>query len=289
MSISISSERVSPGTAALFNFDSTVLSYVVGIYGWYLIYDQSDHQTQQIAMSIQMSAKGNTVKAQPSAILSGQGHTFDPSKSWVGMCCIAIVGDKTPDSSLFTATNIPNGQQSGWFPAPSSTLAVNQSMVTGWSLAYGIGHHVRDFKTQSGSVQNGNQVAITATALMDDNSGNQAQNPTLDGGLVCSASNNVLCYDTVRYEYGVSPSTTLSANMNQTISNAAVLVQGLSLTYGSNTDHDIKAIGGGVGGWSVAGSTVTISGAFAEMSDNSGHHQAKGSFVDLLVLGIPAS
>lgn len=288
MSISISTERVSPGTAALFNFDSPVLSYVVGIYGWYLIYDQSDHQTQQIAMSIKTSSSGNAIKAQPNAILSGQGHTFNPSESWVGMCCIAMVGDKNPDVSLFTAANIPNGKQSSWFSAPSSTLAVNQSLVTGWNLAYGIGHHVRDFKTQAGSVQSGNQVAITATALMDDNSGNQAQNPTLNGGLVCSASNNVLCYDTVRYEYGVSPSTTLQANMNQTISNAAVLIQSLSLTYGSNKDHDIKAIGGGVSGWSVAGSTVTISGAFAEMSDTN-NHQAKGSFVDLVVLGIPAS
>lgn len=289
MSISISTERVSPGTTALFYFDAPVLSYVVGIYGWHLVYDKSDHQTQQIAMNIQTSSKGNSVKAQPNAILSGQGHTFDPNASWVGMCCIAMVGEKSSDVSLYTATNIPNGKESGWFPAPSSTLAVNQTMVTGWNLAYGIGHHVRDFKTQSKPLQNGSQVAINATAVMDDNSGNQAKNPTLDGGLVCSASNSVLCSDTVRYTYGVSPSTTLYANMGQTISNAAVLVQGLSLTYGSNKDHDIQSIGGGVGGWSVAGSTVTISGAFAEMTDNSNNHQAQGSFVDLVVFGIPAS
>jgi hypothetical protein len=295
----VTQQRVDTRTASVtqsgqkveFCFDGAqVVSAVVGMSYWSMTYNgTTDHQTHDIALHVgPLTIDGDTVSATPTATLEGENH--DLGSLTLNLCCIAMLVEDS-QIAFDAASAIGSGGHSGYFPTPSPS-SISQAFVTGWSAAYpgSQQHHVQTFRTSAGTASDGDAcTAITATVVMQDHSNHSAQSPTLDGGLiVAGAPETGLVCTTVEKQ----TTSSFSITMPKAVSSVAPLIHDLYVTYGKNTDHDIRTIGGGTTGWSIAGdgTTVTFDNAWAFMGDGdsgSKHTQDSSSYVSLVVFGIP--
>lgn len=300
--VAIQTTKVSPpsdpskSTTATFTFPGPVNSAVVGISYWCLEYaGNTDHQTQTIALNVATPVvSGNTVTAQVSATLYGQSTNLDPNSSTINLCCIAELGGTDLQIALDAASGINSRGNSSFVNTPSPSV-ISQAFVNGWSASYGKGnqHHIKDFQVSASAINDGAQTAISGTVVMDDNSGNAATNPTLNGGLIVAGTSETGLVCTVTKNFQTT--STSSVTMPSAVSAVAPMIQNLCLSYGKSTDHDIRTIGGGTTGWSLSqdGLTVTLDSARAFMGDGKGDGTNKNtqnndySYVSFVVLGIP--
>lgn len=284
MSVQILSQNAAPGKQVKFNFSAEVVSYVIGISYWYFEYDKSDHQTKEISLNIDSSSNGDVVYATPKAVLSGQGHGLN-SSSTVNMSCIAVLKEAESDLVLASLPGLANGSKSTPIttPVPSS---IDAGVVNGWYAEYGAGHHVKTFQTSVQTIVNGSLTTLESTMVMKDNTGHSASNPTLDAGLIASSSPELIAGYLQQEQTGSPLQVSFPGVSN--LSSVGVMLQSLTVSYGTNTDHDIKFIGGGTTGWTVNGNTVTLNNAQGLMSDGKHNQDSSLSSVSLIVLAVPA-
>lgn len=273
-----------------FDFDGTVIDYVVGIAYWDMEYDHSDHQTQTIAMKVTSSKNAKTVTATPTATLDGEGHSLGSNS--ICLCCIAVIDGADSNVSLATVTGLASGSQSSGISTPTSSAS--QSFIAGWSAQYSKSHHVKSFQTTAGVESNGSDAQITATVSMQDNSGHTAVNPTLDACLLAIGPHEKGLVsaevDRVQSSRGVPVTMPVAVNRDK----VAVMLKDFEVSY-QHADHDIARIWGGAPGWTVSqdGKTVTLNSAMAQMHDDDplgGHNTQDNSqsHVSLVVYGIPS-
>ncbi|MFA0811013.1 hypothetical protein [Microbulbifer epialgicus] len=112
-------------------------------------------------------------------------------------------------------------------------------------------------------VPNNYEVAIQSTALMHDDSDNEAI-ASIDSNLIELSKSAPLIAKYVTDLQHTSDDVTV--DMGQPISNAAVFLSGYRLHYDSS-DHDIRQIGGDSGTYSTSGSQVTLQKPHALIGD----------------------
>lgn len=288
MPIAIKTISITPNKTVTFDFPDNVLAYVVGINYWRFSFGKDDHHVKKLLLSLDSnkpSSKQVTTKIS-AQIDDDSGHGISDGDSQVSVSCIAVLGAVDNNITLTGANGIPSEGSSKVLPVPSSTLSIGSSFVTGFSLSQSEDHHVKRIQTTAGFDQSGNSGQITALAQISDTSGHSGTG-TLNGGLVAaSTSERGLLSLAVTNK---QTDTSVSVDFGQALgADAAVLLQNLEVTFGSD-DHHVKSIGGGCSGWKVEGSKVTLDNARAFVSDTSGHSQDNGaSNVSLVVFALPA-
>ncbi|PRQ09706.1 hypothetical protein [Enhygromyxa salina] len=291
MTVAIQTLSTLPNKEIVFDFGkgTNVLHYVVGISYWKFSFDNTDQRIDTITLNLTSNSAGSQVTTSIAAQLQGGDHKMGYKNSSVTLSCVAILNDDNRNYTFGSGLGIPNGGRSSPITLCSSTPSVSSAFLSGFSLRYsGSKHHVQTIQTTAGVATDGSTGYITSQANMNDHSNNWAQNPTIDGGLIyVDKSQTGLLAQALPNQQAASP---VSVKFPGTsLSAAAVMLQSLTVSYGSGHDHDIKHVGGGAPNWTVGGDTVVLDSAQAFMSDDSHNSQQNSdSRVSLIVLGIPA-
>lgn len=301
MSIAFRYTTIEPQGTVSFEFDGTVLAYLLGIARWSFSYGSKDHHVKKVQLSLAGSLPApDTVQVAVTAVLEdATGHDIDESDSSITVCCVALLDSSEPNLILAAATGIPDGASAGPFTLPGTDLAVAASFLTGFDLEYAQhtpnppvppanDHDVRRFSVAAGFTENtDDQGFITAQAAMCDASGHDADHRQIDGALIAAASSDSGLLDLSNLR--AQSQGPIEFDFGTPISDAVVLLQSLVADYGKD-DHHVQTLGGGTSGWTIDGTKVCLSDAYAFMQDDSGHHQDDDlSGVGLLILALPSS
>ncbi|ODC03620.1 hypothetical protein BFW38_08755 [Terasakiispira papahanaumokuakeensis] len=292
MPISIDTQITAPNRSVTFNFDDSVLAYVVGISYWDFSFGSNDHHVKELELSIQANKPTTQqVTAQITAKLNDDsGHGIDSGSSSIHVTCIAVIGSQDANVALVNENRIASGAESPAFPLPSNSLSISASFLSGWDLSQTEDHHVKTFTTAAGFSQSGSNGQITGQAQMVDTSGNFASGWIDGGSLAASTTENGILAKAVTNKqtdskFGVDFTDELQ---DKTIKEAAVLLQNLTVTFGGD-DHHVKTIGGGCSGWQADGTSVNLDNARAFLTDDSGHKQSNNdSNVSVMVVVTPS-
>lgn len=286
MAIEIQSQTVHPNDIASFRFSDTVQSFVVGVSYFSLTYGSNDHhvQTTNLHLTPDKPSATQVDVAAHAQLKDDSGHKLKTSESLIGVVCIAVVGTADPMTVLANKAGIPSNTQSSPIQLPNGNPTVLQSISTGYELSYGSkDHHVEAMKATSGVVLDGSQASLTGTAEMFDRSGNEAENPKVDVGLISSANSSPgFTIKSARLQ----TSSTHDVDFGAPVKAAAVLISDWNVAYESSKDHHVKTYGAGTTGWTISGSKVQLANARAFIKDDSGNHQNGGSAVTILTIAV---
>ncbi|MFP8966583.1 hypothetical protein ACKC9G_08415 [Pokkaliibacter sp. CJK22405] len=292
MPISIKTQTTAPNRNVTFDFDDSVLAYVVGVSYWDFSFGNDDHHVKELALSIQ-SNKPTTrqVTAQVTAKLDDDtGHGINSGASTIHVTCIAVTGSQDANVALVNEDGIASGSESPAFPLPSNSLSIGAAFLSGWDLKQNADHHVKTFSTSAGLAQSGSMGQITGQAHMIDTSGNFASG-WINGGALTAATteNGIFAKAQTNKQTDASFAVDFTDELQgKTIKEAAVLLQSLTVTFGSD-DHHVQTIGGGCSGWQTEGTAVNLDNARAFITDDSGHKQNNNdSNVSVMVVVIPS-
>lgn len=287
MPIAVSYATVKPSQTATFDFNGrTVLDFTVGIAYWKFGYN-NDNFVHNLELSLAINkASASVVTAKVVGKLSDDsGHTLDTENCSVVVCCVAVLDTKNSYVALDSASGIPSNGQSPGISLPSASCAIHTTFLAGWKLEYTKEHQVAAVQFSTGISVNGTIANITATASMDDLSGNKAT-AQLDGGLIAA----VTLEDGVLQKTLIDQQTsnTVSVDFGKPLSAAVVLLQNFQATFHKNQDNHVRTMGGGCARWTVEGSTVRLESPKAFITDDSGNvaDDTKSS-VSLVVIGVP--
>lgn len=242
MSLEIQAEKIKVDHSYDFEFSNNVgLNFTVGISGFHFFFDDDD-DNNILNFSVQLSSQinGNTITVKPALIMNDNaGHNLSDD-SWVVVTILAAIGDSTSNYLTFGNTSsISNSSSSQPITLLNNRPTALLAVLSGFNLNYESSHHIMDIDLGCGITSAGDNTrfAISSTAKMEDNSGNQAVNPTIDAGYV-------VCYDKGIMEIktgditGDTPDTIGDFDSK---SKAYILFTAINFSYGSS-DHQINSI-----------------------------------------------
>lgn len=267
-----------------FTFSGNVGAYVAGIASVNLEFSGNDHHIQTIEVALTTNKNGHQVNAVPSVVFKDNGdNSYDPNTSYVGVVVAAWVGDDADKNAalLNWGKAISSGGQSDQINIgrdPFNTFGV----LSGFNVSYGSGgtdHHVREINCKVGAAANGKEVRLSAVVNMHDDSGNNAQSPTADVGLLAALKedpgfsiqivNGPVRGHQVTFDKPIKKDTKGNYMVGAFITSFDTAFNddhhvkrfsAFSQCYSERWGHDYSAGGKGTGLW-----------AFSEMTDTSNH------------------
>ena len=285
----LSQDVVLNGGSTSFQFNNSAVQFLAGIASFQLSYGDDDHHVEQLSIQLVTNKPSSqVVNVGAIAILQdASGHSIDLSSSYVTVTVIAW--DGTQDVLLSPVYTVSNGEQSDNIPLPGQSDPILQSALAGFSLNYnGTDHEISQVAGAVSVGQNLNEGYISATAVMNDASGNQAVNPTASGALIAS-SLSAPGFVIAKYEAQAGSEYT-SIPMGTTITNAVSFLTGFRAQYPGSSDHHIQTIGAGPNQTGVDPNDSTkaqTNGVWAWMNDTSGNNQDNNnSYASIIVVGI---
>lgn len=293
MALEIQSQNVVlNGGSTPFNFSNPVTQFLAGVASFQLSYGSEDHHVEE--MSIQLTTNkpsSNQVNVGANAVLQdASGHNIDLSASYVTVTVIAWTGSPTTFVLLSPSFTVQNDSQSSGITLPAANDTYLQAVVGGFYLSYGdTDHHVNLVETSVSASQSGNIGFISATAGMNDASGNKAVNPSTNGSLIAT-SLSAPGFVIVPYQGQSTNNPTIS--MGTPISAAVSFLTGFHVQYADSDDHHVQAIGAGPNKtWvdSSNSSSAQTTGVWAWMYDDSDNNQDNSnSYSSIVVVGLSA-
>ena len=294
MSLEIQSQNVAltSGSVTTFNFDYDVTQYVAGIASFLLTFGDDDHHVEQMSISLQVnkpSSRSITVRAIP-ILNDASGNSINLGDSYVTVAVLAWTGTPTTAIVLSPQYTIGSGESSSNIPLQGGSNPTLQAVCCGFNLTYGDDdHEVAYVQASVGAGASGNQGYITASASMNDSSGNRASDPTAIGALIATSPQNA---GIVVVPYSAQNEAPATISMGYPVSKAVSLLTGFQVRFPSNDDHHIRTIGAGPNDTQVNyldNTQVVTSGVWAWMYDDSDNNQDdNASFADIVVIGLLA-
>ena len=232
---------------------------------------------------------------------SGTGFSLDLANSQIYLSCVAATGTADPNIVLTSAHGIPDGGASGPLQLPPSGIfpaSIRTAVIGGWSTSFQSNPgrsapydtQINRFGTSVGVSTQGGLAAIEGQVeLVRDNVWGNAHAATVDGGLVCTSTQETGLVAAVSNNLQTGSSTQVT--MPQAVSQVAVMLQSQVVSFGNTakTSRKINYMHGGTTGYSVSGNTVTLDNAQAVATDGSNHQDDDESRVSLVVFGLPSS
>ncbi len=293
-------------TPSPFQFSSAVLQVAYGIIGFYLCYPKDlAHDVQTLGVNVAPSGvNGSEASFKVSGTLCDKGgNTADPGDSWVTVGAIAITSDVGAAAGNTDAIN-----DGGYTPAKSATGQISANcFLSGFDLSYGSGkdHNVLSASASVALSTSGGVTKIGAGATMTDDSGHTAATATASGGFLATTvttpgfllSDPQTSYNTGSGRVQFDFSSKLQAG--QTLQAATVLMQGFTVAYSSNDDHQINGVliglqsnGAAETAWIDSSGKVVLCDALAkwwdvEVDGNQRCQDDTKSSVTLIAVGVP--
>lgn len=294
MPIEIQTITEKPNNTITFEFEDDIADYVVGISRWLFEYESSD---EHHVLSIGLSLGANQPNARElditvSAHMDDDGSdtgSLDNTLSSVSVTCVALTGSTDSNLKLDSADGIAGGSQSDPLPLPATSLAIGETCLAGFELAYDGGdHEVEEIHLSTSLTTESLNGYITAQASMKDSSGNSDSTANVDGGMIAASSGyGYLLAKSVTDEQTTSD---YPVDFGQEIVAAGALLQSFTMSYGDKVNHMIRQIGGGTRGVTVDGSVATLDDvrAFAMDDSDDTHYQDDSlSKVSMIVFAVP--
>jgi hypothetical protein len=290
MPVQMQHQTTKPNDTVIFNFDDTVLDYMVGIAYWSFTFGDSDHHVNTVQLSISSSKPtGREIHCSVFGKLQDHsGHHIDEQASSVTVVCVAQVGGVDENVVLANVTGIADGGISRAIQLPSGGAVSNAVGLSGFNLSYkgGDDHHVREIQASVGFERAGTNLGhFTGHASLSDNSGHHAAHASVNGSLVSASAlqGEVLSDQTSRQQTKGE----VYVDFPQNLLRAVAMIKDMTMRFSG--DHHIQTVGAGCTGWTVSGSGVTLRSPRAFMSDKSGNHQVdEDSHVTMTVIAAPA-
>lgn len=285
MGLEIQNHTIYVGENYSFTFSGNIgYNYAMGIRSYYLTYgSDTDHEIHNLEIRLSAQINGNVITVTPQIIMDdSSGHEVSSGDSYVNVMVIASIGDS--DQSYFTignAMNIPDGGSGNSIMYNSNQVINTNAFLSGFQLEYDGDHQIKDIHVGAGvtSDPSNQSFQINATAIMDDNSGNEAETASVDSGyLVCYTDDIQIGHLTVSKS---SESTYVFSNP---IGEVHAVLTDNNMSFG-NSDNEIKIISSRIDSISIASSdqkTVTVKGNLF-MEDNSDNISTTASASYLLI------
>jgi len=299
MPLIMQQQNVKAGETAIFNYNTPIDRWVVGISYWDFEMEKRDHHVRTLALNLQVnkqqpSPQQSVITARVDGTLDDDSaHHIAFATSSVTVCCVALAGDD-PNLGLANAQGVNSGGQSpDLLLMKTADLSISTAFLSGFNLRYpDHNHHVQSMWASTGSISSSKGIEITGIAItsasgMKDGSGHEAKDASINGGLIAATKAET---GLMTRSLNVQKDTSVVVDFSRNIAQAVVLLQSINVQFGGD-DHHIRRIGGGTKSWTVNGSAVTLDSARAFMKDDddSNHHQDdKTSSVTVLVAAVPA-
>lgn len=284
MPIEIVDASAQPNGLVQFNFANPVMQYTIGIRAFRMTYGADDHWIKSLAIRIlpvQNSAVGaasNQVSAHIEMTMQDcSGNNINVANSAIWPVCIAVTGSTEHNTVFGSAIGVSSGTASNVaMPPPGDGYNIATCFQSGFNFTFATDHQILQANASLGFPSG----QISASAGMNDSSGNSLHVATLDSGYIASS------YPTpgiVATE--VSKQTTTPFQVTLTGAKTAVaLIRGWTVEFPHV--HNLQKIEvGSFGDPTWADNVVTIQSCYAHMYDASGNSQDDiNSSCDMVVI-----
>jgi hypothetical protein len=289
MPIEIQSTQSGPPNGLVqFTFANPVVQYAIGIRAFTMTYGADDHWIQSLAIKIlpvqnaSIGATSNQVSAHVQMTMQdSSGNRINVANSRIWPVCIAVTGSTEPNTVFGSAIGVSSGAPGTNVPMPP--LGDGYKIATCFQSGFNLTFTSTDHQILQAHASLGFQAPqMSASAGMNDRSGNSVQVATVDAGYIASSYPTPGIVATP-----VSKQTGSPFPVSVTGAKAAVaLIQSWTVEFPHV--HNLKTVAvGSFGDPTCAGDVVTVQSCYAHMSDASGNNQDDdSSSCDLVIIAI---
>jgi hypothetical protein len=285
MPIEIQSTESSPPNGLVqFTFANPVIQYTIGIRAFTMTYGADDHWIQSLAIKIlpvqnaSIGAPSNQVTAHVQMTMQdASGNPINKANSEIWPVCIAVTGSPERNTVFGSAIGVSSGAaQTVPMPPPGDGFTIATCFQSGFNLAFtATDHQILQANASLGFPPG----QISATAGMNDSSGNSVQIATIDSGYIASSYPipGIVATEAIKQ-------TEKPFQVPLTGAKAAVaLIRGWNVRFPSV--HNLQKLEvGSFGDPTCADDVVTIQSCYAHMYDASKNTQDDSSSCDIVII-----
>ncbi len=286
MPIEIQSTESSPPNGLVqFTFANPVIQYTIGIRAFTMTYGADDHWIQSLAIKIQpvqnasIGAPSNQVTAHVQMTMhDASGNPINIANSEIWPVCIAVTGSPERNTVFGSAIGVSSGARSNR-PDASSWRRLQYRHMLSVRFQFNF-HGYRSPNTPGQRIVRLQSGQISASAGMNDSSGNSVQIATIDAGYIASSypTPGIVATEVIKQ-------TEKPFQVPLTGAKAAVaLIRGWNVRFPSV--HNLQKLKvGSFGDPTCADDVVTIQSCYAHMYDASGKNtQDDSSSCDIVII-----
>ena len=286
MPIEIQSTEFSPPIGLVqFTFANPVIQYAIGIRAFTMTYGADDHWIQSLAIKIQ-PVQNASIGAPPHIVSvyvqmtmrDASGNPINRANSEIWPVCIAVTGSPERNTVFGSATGVSNDAPGT--PVSMPPLGDGYTIATcfqsGFDLSFTATDHQILQANASLAFQSGQ---ISASAGMNDSSGNGVQIATIDAGYIASSYPTPGIVATEVMKQTEQPFQVPLAGAKA----AVALIRGWNVRFPSV--HNLQKLKvGSFGDPTCANDAVTIQSCYAQMNDASKNTQDDSSSCDMAII-----
>ena len=270
-----------------FEFSDHITRYVVGISYFDFTFLDRDHKILDVSVKLNVNQPAaNQLHVNPQTVMAdSSGHS---TQAIVFVSALAWTGAAAGPVALASQYGIENGEvQERGIPINTPSPVVNQSFLSGFEASYGEGDNHEVHKVDFGTGLNlvGSEDFIQGTSEMSDSSGNSAESATVDGGVVATATKDLLVIVPKSHtQFGEGP-----VQLPAGVKDVAVFLTDFKAQFPGDDDHLVQTILGGgtidIDAWKSKRELI-LTDAFATIAGGDYWQDNQRSYVSLAIVGV---